>query len=413
MEVRSGKKYEISLIALDSGGQFIAQSEPCVTKLDLTAVDNMKPLLTEVYFTNQTTDFVQTNKIQISGWPNDVTATGSTSKLQSFDCYLIPLSYTAVNYYTKEFLQSVNEYKQTITQVQGEYNSNFSLYSGNVDGACRLVFYLEDENHNYTIKSLVNSIKFFIADYVPTVELSGSNIKITAGKYSQQLCKAQDAPSEDDFYGDWASEDFQDGWDSFEYKKEDKLSIKRLLNTNKWGELKGGINDQEMINESDELWYYNIPYDNSSKARFLKITGKFSSGYKVSSNFVNNHHTVFMKPVYVYTDYLYYKGTDNEIVCKSKGVMPLLNGYQIFADQPCFVHICSCPRLLTSSKTQEDIDEWEARGYEVGLVCNDGTSGNFTYDDSYAEDVPSGWYYTTIVHFADGTAVMSEVKQKQ
>ena len=122
-----------------------------------------------------------------------------------------------------------------------------------------------------------------------------------------------------------------------------------------------------------------------------------------------------MKPVYVYTDYLRYKGTANEIVCNSKGVLQLINGYQIYVDQPCFIHVCSCPILLTSGTTQDDIDEWEARGYETGLLLNEdnhGTTGTFTYDNSHADDVPAGWYYTTIIHFADGTAVMSDVKQK-
>ena len=37
---------------------------------------------------------------------------------------------------------------------------------------------------------------------------------------------------------------------------------------------------------------------------------------------------------------------------------------------------------------------------------------NNTYGDDKIKDIPSGYYYTTIVHFADGTTLMGEVKQK-
>ena len=47
---------------------------------------------------------------------------------------------------------------------------------------------------------------------------------------------------------------------------------------------------------------------------------------------------------------------------------------------------------------------------ETGIETSDGIM--FTYTDNHLKGIPTGYYYTTIVHFADGTVLMGEVKQK-
>ena len=115
---------------------------------------------------------------------------------------------------------------------------------------------------------------------------------------------------------------------------------------------------------------------------------------------------------YVYIDYLRYKGkgAPNEIFVKQKNVIPGLNGLQIYCDQPTLVHTLYCSKKLSETSEEEDIAVWENKGIETGVVIKDEL---FTYSkDNYYDSIPSGAYYTTVVHFVDGTKVMSEVKQK-
>ena len=49
-------------------------------------------------------------------------------------------------------------------------------------------------------------------------------------------------------------------------------------------------------------------------------------------------------------------------------------------------------------------------GLEIGLVMK---LQSFTYSYDYLDDVPHGYYYTTIVHFADGTMMMTPVQLMQ
>ena len=65
--------------------------------------------------------------------------------------------------------------------------------------------------------------------------------------------------------------------------------------------------------------------------------------------------------------------------------------------------------------TKEKATMWELRAQETGVLdffSPNGTTTSFTYSDDNLSEIPSGTYYTTIVHFADGTVLMSEVKQK-
>ena len=111
-------------------------------------------------------------------------------------------------------------------------------------------------------------------------------------------------------------------------------------------------------------------------------------------------------------------------VCSSKSVIPGFGGgYQVFYDAPCFAHTMAYPTnqlyYFTEVKNKnplvldEDYMVWESLGREYGVkVLNaDFAPGTATY---YApvDEIPDGYSYVTIVHFADRTAVMSEVKEK-
>ena len=98
------------------------------------------------------------------------------------------------------------------------------------------------------------------------------------------------------------------------------------------------------------------------------------------------------------------KDTDNPLVCDLKDFYIGHAGINILADQPCFAHTLYCPRNL--GKIPET---WLFGGLETGLVMK---QKSFTYSYDNTSGVPDGYYYTTIIHFADGTTLMTDVKQK-
>lgn len=106
--------------------------------------------------------------------------------------------------------------------------------------------------------------------------------------------------------------------------------------------------------------------------------------------------------------------------CNIKNCMEGLNGIQIFGDNDIFVHTMFSPDKLTDSKyTKDALSIWETKGAETGVeFYHTESSGGVTtninksYDLSKLDGVPIGCWYTTIIRFADGTVVMTDIKQK-
>ena len=109
---------------------------------------------------------------------------------------------------------------------------------------------------------------------------------------------------------------------------------------------------------------------------------------------------------FFYTEYFY----GLPAVCNSKNILNGYNGYQVFCDRPVFVHTMFSPDKLTDSTESENaLQIWESKGAETGRVVN---NSNFTYAKDKYNEIPSGWYYTTIFHFADGDVIMTDIQQK-
>ena len=143
----------------------------------------------------------------------------------------------------------------------------------------------------------------------------------------------------------------------------------------------------------------NFSFSSEENNSFIKLhlwrsynTG--GGGYKES----------FFDYVYFYPQYYILKGTDTPVVCDLKNISQGLFGYDISADQPCFVHTMYCPFNLG-----DHAQDWLNSGYETGLVMK---NKSFTYSYDNASEVPGGYYYTTVVHFADGSTFMTPVQQK-
>ncbi len=107
---------------------------------------------------------------------------------------------------------------------------------------------------------------------------------------------------------------------------------------------------------------------------------------------------------FYYPPYLINK---DKYTCELKDMVIGLSGINIFADQPCYVHTIYCRCNL--GENPEDWMGYEYKcGFELGAIIK---QKSFTYSNDYIDQVPSGYYYTTIVHFADGSMMMTPVEK--
>ncbi|WP_191014082.1 hypothetical protein [Treponema zioleckii] len=105
-------------------------------------------------------------------------------------------------------------------------------------------------------------------------------------------------------------------------------------------------------------------------------------------------------PIYIYPG----KYTASNFSCSLKGYTQASQGPIIYADKPVLAHTFYCSKNLGNSA-----EEWLYNGIETGVVQKIGT---FTYTSDNLSGVPVGKYYTTVIHYADGTLEMTGVKQK-
>ena len=165
-------------------------------------------------------------------------------------------------------------------------------------------------------------------------------------------------------------------------------------------------------NGSYSAFYY---YDtNRSRWVFYKNCDYNPDGFTVStSDLVNKWVRVTggkssepPEGAYYDVEYVY---IGSSVTCNNKNIMELQNGLQVFCDQSTFAHTLYSTKKLTETNTAADITKWENKGTETGIKIS---TTNFTYGTENLSGVPSGCYYTTVVHFRDGTKLMTEVKQK-
>ncbi|MEE3315003.1 MAG: hypothetical protein VZR56_12730, partial [Treponema sp.] len=79
-------------------------------------------------------------------------------------------------------------------------------------------------------------------------------------------------------------------------------------------------------------------------------------------------------------------------------------GVNVFSDKPVLVH-----SFWASNNLGSNVEDWLYGGVETGVVQK---SGSFTYTNDRLSEIPEGKYYVTIIHYADGTMSMTEVKRK-
>lgn len=143
--------------------------------------------------------------------------------------------------------------------------------------------------------------------------------------------------------------------------------------------------------------FYKATFSTTSES-FIKVQPRVSQGS------LGSLYGGCTYPVYFYNQYEIAKAKGEEYSCRLKDLYPGQSGINILADKPCFAHTMYCPRNLGDSPA-----DWLIGGLETGLVMED---SSFTYSYDNTSKVPAGYYYTTVVHFADGTTLMTDVKQK-
>lgn len=148
--------------------------------------------------------------------------------------------------------------------------------------------------------------------------------------------------------------------------------------------------------------------DSYTTPQWVKIT-KYNEGDTKTSGAYN--------VMYAYADYGFIADyeTYRTKTCSSKNTIEGGVGMQIYCDASVFVHTVYSARKFTNTHRASDAKIWETKGMEASaMVHTPSGSESFTYPYDIYEDntIPDGVYYTTIVHFADGTVAMGEIKQK-
>jgi len=164
----------------------------------------------------------------------------------------------------------------------------------------------------------------------------------------------------------------------------------------------------EQIKKDSFYYQYSKLYNTShsfaptfteiEKQSFIKINCcniAWTQGSNVTLAF-SDYAQYFYPPYYLEENFTcdlksYLECADNEIA--------------VFADKPCLVQTLYCSTDLGDSNS---IKDWITYASEAGLVQK---YGSFTYKIP-VDEIPSGKYYTNVIHFADGSRKMTAVKQK-
>ena len=69
--------------------------------------------------------------------------------------------------------------------------------------------------------------------------------------------------------------------------------------------------------------------------------------------------------------------------------------------------------VFTAKPSTQKIYQFDNSGFYLG--CSEGTvpsSATYSFKEN-CKDIPSGCYYTTIIHFADGDVIMNDIQYKE
>ena len=186
-------------------------------------------------------------------------------------------------------------------------------------------------------------------------------------------------------------------WYSVEYSDKNKWNYTSQMTTFV-GEGDNSIAKYTYLSSHDPaVTRYDVTYTDKEKESFIRLLVREGGGYTSTVNPAR-------KPLYYCP--AYYDSTSN-ITCNLKGAYETNMGLAILSDagSPVLAHTYYC-----STDLGTDPEEWLYFGMETGVRSE---KGGFTYTSDNFKHVPNGMYYTTVIHYADGTICMTDVKKMQ
>lgn len=170
--------------------------------------------------------------------------------------------------------------------------------------------------------------------------------------------------------------------------------------------------------------FYSIPNSNT----FLKF---FKAGSRTISTGVNSAPGYSLCG-FISTDYMRkWKSAGTPPECLNKAMLPAYgNAFVINYDAPCLVHTMIYPTdrvadfeaTITKTMSTSSVDRetaaaavWASKGMERGLRLVNTQWYDENKTSTYSaplDEIPSGYSYVVITHFADGSTAMSDVRQK-
>ena len=185
------------------------------------------------------------------------------------------------------------------------------------------------------------------------------------------------------------------------YESSEWSARNEYISSNKWTKIESISNStwgmKALSTKAGNTYSTGITLNNDEQASFVRVAPFLYTS-------VGRWKYCFSTPIYFYPPYLIAKKNNTSFDCALKDYYIGHAGINILADQPCFAHTLYCPRDLGDTA-----EAWLNGGLETGLVMK---QKSFTYSYDNTAGVPDGYYYTTIIHFADGTTLMTDVKQK-
>lgn len=396
ISVPSGYKVKISVVVRDSFGNQAILDNSKNTEADLTE-DNIPPYINS-NLTGVNTPYTyssrrggvitlssgantgdnDTNSGTWTGLPSDKGGSGiykNKNGEYEFKYYLLknPLDKKLAIPYTKKEIEALVPYVFTYTEAEKETNIlNLPIDSAGLEpGYYTLVLDLKDANGNEKIETLLCRVYECIYDKEVSAEIDDNN-KIN--------CIIDNSKKTYILSLDYINLDANN--------KMVNWGLRKRFFANEFEEISGKTGKTQILATS------RIDCTTASGKAF---TGK--NFYRMSIYDSNESNPAFYKKVYFCPDYL----KDKSLI-KNKNVLTGgFGGYQIFCDAPCYIHT-----LYSAKNLQNDKDAWASFAFEVQ---SEYTEENMTYSEDTSK-IPAGSYYTTVVHFADGTSIMTDVKQK-
>ncbi|MEE3314998.1 MAG: hypothetical protein VZR56_12705, partial [Treponema sp.] len=132
---------------------------------------------------------------------------------------------------------------------------------------------------------------------------------------------------------------------------------------------------------------------------FAQPWHKTDASYSSSGELKTEGQIVVYKPLYFCPAYYLETG----FKCRQKNYIEGSRGLEILSDKTVLVHT-----FYSTYDYGNSYEKWLENALETGVRSE---PSSFTYDYDNLDGVPAGNYYTTIIHYADGTVDMTKVKR--